>query len=65
VVRVGQQLPAELSQLLNGDHRAGGIGNWLGSVEAVDLGMLRLEAAQHVVKGTIFKHEHDNVFQGI
>jgi hypothetical protein len=27
--------------------------------------MLRFEAAQHVVKGTVFKHEHDNVIKGI
>jgi hypothetical protein len=27
--------------------------------------MLRLEATQHVVKGTVFKHQHDDMFQRI
>jgi hypothetical protein len=27
--------------------------------------MLRFEAAQHVVEGTVFKHQHDDVFQRI
>jgi len=63
VVGVGIELTLILGGGGNRDGHAGGVRIGFLPGEPVDFGASGVERSQHVVKGTVLHHQHDNVLQ--
>ena len=63
MVRVRIELALVLGEWLNLDLSASVVRVGLGAGEAVDVGILRLEAAEHVVEGAVLHHEDHDVLK--